>query len=107
MKSAFLVLKEQIKHFYLIRRLSLYEIKSENKNNYLGMAWELINPSIHIVIYWFVFSSIRHREPIDMNGEMVPFFPWLVAGFCLWFFIYLSIIIDFDSIYSRLNLLFQ
>lgn len=105
MKSAFLVLKEQLKHFYLIRRLSLYEIKSENKNNYLGMVWEIINPSIQIMIYWFVFSSIRHREPIDMNGQMVPFFPWLVAGFFLWFFIYQSIIKGSSSIYSRLKML--
>ena len=39
MNNALTVLKEQIKHFYLIRRLSVYELKSKNKNNYLGMAW--------------------------------------------------------------------
>src|SRR5699024_4591779 len=37
--------------------------------------------------------------------EMVPFFPWLVAGFFLWFFIYQSIIKGSSSIYSRLKML--
>ena len=52
MNSAIKVIKEQIEHFYLIRRLSLYELKSKNKSNYLGMAWEVINPVIQILIYW-------------------------------------------------------
>ncbi len=40
MKSAVLICKELYQSFYLIRRLSVYEIKSKNKNNYLGIAWE-------------------------------------------------------------------
>ena len=60
------VLKEQIQNFYLIRRLSLYELKSKNKNNYLGMAWEVINPSIQILIYWFVFGTINKRADVEI-----------------------------------------
>src|SRR5699024_9668971 len=105
MKSAFKVLKEQIDHFYLIRRLSLYEIKSKNKNNYLGFAWEIINPAIQLVIYWFVFGTIRKRAPIEMNGIEVDFFPWLLAAFFLWLFCYQSIIQGSKSIYSRLKML--
>lgn len=105
MKSAFTVLKEQINYFYLIRRLSLYEIKSKNHNNYLGTAWEIINPAIQLLIYWFVFGSIRIREPIDMNGIEVSFFPWLLAGFFLWTFSYQSLIQGSQSIYTRLRML--
>jgi len=105
MKSALIVIKEQIKHFYLVRRLSLYELKSQNKNNYLGVAWEIINPAIQILIYWFVFSTIREREPIEMNGGEIPFFPWLLAGFFLWIFFYQSLIEGSKSIYSRLRML--
>src|SRR5690625_3645535 len=105
MKSAIKVIKEQFENFYLIRQLSLYEIKSQNKNNYLGMAWELINPAIQIMIYWFVFGTIRKRAPIEMGGVEVPFFAWLLAGFFLWIFCYQSIIKGSKAIYSRLRML--
>lgn len=105
MKAALTVIKEQINHFYLIRRLSLYEIKSKNRNNYLGMGWELINPAIQLMIYWFVFGTIRDRAPIEVNGVDIPFFTWLLAGFFLWTFSYQSIIKGSNSIYTRLRML--
>src|SRR5690625_3829240 len=105
MRAPITVLKEQVEHFYLIRRLSLYELKSKNKNNYLGIAWELINPSIQIAIYWFVFGTIRSRVPIEMSGIEIPFFSWLLAGFFLWIFFYQSTIEGSRSIYTRLRML--
>lgn len=105
MKSAINVLKEQIKHFYLIRRLSIYELKIKNKNNYLGVAWELINPMIQVLIYWFVFDTIRSREPVIVGGTEVPFFAWLLAAFILWIFVFQGIIEGSKSIYTRLRML--
>lgn len=105
MKSAIKVLKEQVENFYLIRRLSLYELKMQNKNNYLGMAWEIINPTIQVMIYWFVFGTIRNRAPIEVSGEEIPFFTWLLAGFFLWIFFYQSVIQGSKSIYTRLRML--
>ncbi|MBS4218962.1 ABC transporter permease [Bacillus sp. FJAT-49711] len=106
MKSAFLVIKEQVENFYLVRRLSLYELKSKNKSNYLGMAWEVINPIIQILIYWFVFGSIRHRADIEVAPGMdVPFIFWLLGGFTLWTFFYQSTLQGSKSIYSRLRML--
>lgn len=105
MRAAIMVLKEQIKNFYLIRRLSAYEIKSHNRNNYLGFAWEIINPSIQLVIYWFVFGTLRDRAPVVVAGVEVPFFTWLLAGFFIWTFCFQSIIQGSKSIYSRLRIL--
>jgi|SRR5690606_20707906 len=106
MKSALKVIKEQINHFYLIRRLSLYELESQNKSNYLGMAWEVINPLIQILIYWFVFGSIRHRAGVEITpGNEVPFIHWLLGGFILWNFFYQATIHGSKSIYSRLGML--
>lgn len=105
MRSSLKVLKEQIDNYYLIRRLSLYELKSKNKNNYLGMTWEIINPSIQLLIYWFVFGTIRQRAPIEVNGTEIPFFYWLLAGFFLWIFAYQSMIQGSKSIYIRLKIL--
>lgn len=105
MKSALKVLREQYNNFYLIRRLSFYEIKSNNKNNYLGMTWEILNPSIQLLIYWFVFGTIRDRAPIEFGETFVPFFPWLLAAFFLWIFCYQALIQGSKSIYTRLKLL--
>src|SRR5690625_1869459 len=106
MKAALKVIKEQISHFYLIRRLSLYELKNKNQNNYLGMTWEIINPSIQILIYWFVFGSIRQRADIQIsNGEEIPFVLWLISAFIVWILFYQATIQGSKSIYSRLRML--
>ncbi|HHU19104.1 MAG TPA: ABC transporter permease [Bacilli bacterium] len=107
MKSAFIVLKEQIQYFYLIRRLSIYELKSKNNDNYLGMAWELINPLFQIAIYWFVFGyGIRQRANIKLTGTLeVPFFYWMLAGMVIWLFFYRSIIEGSKAIYTRIRML--
>jgi teichoic acid transport system permease protein len=107
MKSLISVLQEQIKYFYLIRRLSLYELKSSNKSNYLGTAWEVLNPLIQILIFWFVFGyGIRQRAGIEVaEGMVVPFLQWMVPGFILWFFFFQSTIQASKSIYSRLRML--
>lgn len=105
MKSLFKLIQEQIEYFYLARRLSLYELKSSNKNNYLGMMWELLNPLTQILIYWFVFGTLRNRAPVIVNGEEVSFIIWLIVGFLVWIFFYQSSIQASKSIYSRLRML--
>lgn len=107
MKSMFTVIKEQISSFYLILRLSVFEMKSKNANNYLGMLWEIINPSIQLAIYWFVFGiGIRQGEDIDMGyGIEVPFFLWLATGMLVWFFANPAILEASKSIYTRIQLI--
>lgn len=106
MKSIWKVASEQVKYFYLIRRLSAYETKSKNRNNYLGSLWEIINPLIQLLIYWFVFQNVMNRSDIPLsNGQSVPYVFWLIAGFILWIFFYKSTIDGSSSIYSRIRIL--
>lgn len=105
MKSALIVLREQWNNLYLVRRLSLYELKSKNKNNYLGILWEFLNPAIQILIYWFVFGALRSRDPVSVGGIEVQFFSWLLAAFFLWNFFYQSTIQGSKSIYTKLRML--
>lgn len=106
MKTAKTVLIEQIQNFYLVRRLSLFELKNNNKNNYLGMAWEVINPSIQILIYWFVFGTINKRADVEiMPGMDVSYIAWLICGFILWIFFYQATIEGSKSVYTRLAML--
>lgn len=105
MKAAINVLREQLEHFYLIHRLSLFELKSNNNNNYLGMAWEILNPTIQILIYWFVFGSLRNRAPVDLDGKEIPFAAFLMVGFIVWNFFYQGTIQGSKSVYTRLAIL--
>lgn len=105
MVSMFKVLKEQYDNFHLINRLAAYELKSANNNNYLGSLWELLNPAIQIAIYWFVFGFVQDRDPITYEGGgTYEFFPWMLAGITIWFFIYPSITHGSKSIYTRLKM---
>ncbi|GHH97459.1 ABC transporter permease [Neobacillus kokaensis] len=107
MKSMITIIKEQISSFYLILRLSAFEMKSANSNNYLGRLWEVLNPITQLLIYWFIFGiGVRKGQNVTMeNGAEVPFFLWMVTGMIVWFFIYPSMLNSSKSIYSRLNLI--
>ncbi|MFB1097864.1 ABC transporter permease [Terribacillus sp. JSM ZJ617] len=111
MKSAITVLKEQFKHFNLIRRISLYELRNNNNANYLGLAWEIISPVIQIAIYWLVFGYLisggeGRTIPNPTPGEPdLQFFPWLVSGLIIWMFFQPAATQGAKSIYSRLRLL--
>ncbi|MFP7492536.1 ABC transporter permease [Terribacillus saccharophilus] len=111
MKSAITVLKEQFKHFNLIRRISLYELRNNNSANYLGLAWEVISPVIQIAIYWLVFGYLisggeGRSIPNPTPGEPdLQFFPWLVAGLLVWMFFQPAATQGAKSIFSRLRLL--
>lgn len=109
MRSVLTVIKEQIQSFYLVRRLSVYEMKSANSNNYLGVLWEIINPMIQITIYWFVFGfgifSSTGRGDVELSGELIPYFPWMLSGIVVWFFINQAILQGSKSVYTRIKMI--
>jgi teichoic acid transport system permease protein len=107
MKSLITIVREQINSFYLILRLSAFEMKSANTNNYLGRLWEILNPIIQLSIYWLVFGvGVRGGQKITMeNGAKVPFFIWMVSGMIVWFFVNPAISKSSKSIYSRIQLI--
>lgn len=107
MKSMITIIKEQISSFYLILRLSAFEMKSANVNNYLGRFWEILNPAIQLAIYWFVFGiGIRGGQKIPLeNGVQAPFFIWMATGMVVWFFVNPMITSTSRSIYSRIQLI--
>ncbi|QJF24698.1 ABC transporter permease [Mammaliicoccus vitulinus] len=98
MKAVYTVIKEHVKNFYLIQRLAQFQLKISNHDNYLGVAWELINPILQISVYWFAFGfGIRSNEPVDG----VPFIFWLLVGISMWFFINQGILEGTKSIASH------
>lgn len=93
--------REQIQSFYLTFRLASFQIKSDNKNNVLGVVWEFLNPLIQILMYWFVFG-IGIRGNAEIEG--VPFVFWMLAGIVMWFFVNAAILEGTRSVYQRYHL---
>ncbi|MDQ0185719.1 teichoic acid transport system permease protein [Cytobacillus kochii] len=84
-------------------------MKSANRNNYLGILWEIINPMIQIAIYWFVFGygifKAVGRPDVQMgDGGAIPYFSWMLSGIVVWFFINQSITMGSKSVYSRIKM---
>lgn len=100
MKSIFFIFKEQVQNLYLIKRLANFEIRISNTNNYLGTAWELINPLIQVSIYWFIFG-LGFKNNSAMEG--VPFIYWLIVGISMWFFVNQGVLDGTRSIASKYN----
>ncbi|MCK6089556.1 ABC transporter permease [Staphylococcus warneri] len=100
MKSSFFIFKEHLSNVYLIKRLAEFQIKISNKNNYLGVLWEVLNPFIQIMMYWFIFGlGFRSNRMI----EGTPFIFWLIVGISMWFFINQGILQGTKAITSKYN----
>lgn len=101
MKFIIQVIKEQIASLNLMFRLASYEMKSSYQMHYLGFLWQIINPSVQIIAFWFVFGmGIRGGQPV---GD-TPFFVWLVIGLIPWFFINSSVTEGSNSVFEKINL---
>ncbi|MDW8556138.1 ABC transporter permease, partial [Staphylococcus xylosus] len=98
MKSTCFVLKEQFNNLYLIKRLAEFQLKISNKKNYLGLAWELVNPVMQIAVFWFIFGLALKSNKI-MEG--VPFIYWLIVGISMWFFVNEGVLEGSKSITSK------
>jgi teichoic acid transport system permease protein len=103
------VLREHFSSLYMIFRLSIFEVKSEHSNNYLGMLWEILNPLIQIGIYWFVFDAIRHGKSVKIphggKEEDIQFLWWMLSGIVVWFFFNQSLLLGTKSIYTRIRMM--
>lgn len=66
----------------LILQLSVKDLKDKYLGSYLGFLWAVIQPTISILIFWFIFQVGFKSMPVDNY----PFILWLVAGIIPWFF---------------------
>lgn len=100
MNAIWTVFKEHIKNIYLIKRLAEFQLRISNHSNYLGIAWELINPAMQIAVYWFVFG-LGFRSNRMMEG--VPFIYWLIVGISMWFFVNQGVLEGTKAIATKYN----
>jgi len=67
----------------LLKDLVKNDFKSRYLNSYLGVLWAFIQPTITVVILWFVFQVGFKSAPM----QEMPFVLWLIAGIVPWFFL--------------------
>lgn len=82
-KAFYRFLKDIYQNRRLLKDLVKNDFKSRYLNNYLGILWAFIQPTITVLIFWFVFQVGFKSAPV----QDVPFFLWLIAGMIPWFFI--------------------
>ena len=66
----------------LLSSLTKNDLKQKYLGSYLGIAWAFIQPTVTILIFWFVFQVGFKSQPVDN----FPFILWLVTGMFPWFF---------------------
>ncbi|WP_238651035.1 ABC transporter permease [Paenibacillus piscarius] len=63
--------------------LSKKDFQTRYLGSFLGILWAFIQPTIQVLIFWFVFQVGFKNAPIDN----FPFILWLVSAMIPWFFI--------------------
>lgn len=66
----------------LLLDLAKNDFKSRYLGNYLGIFWAFIQPTITVLVFWFVFQVGFKSIPVNN----FPFILWLLAGMIPWFF---------------------
>ena len=67
----------------LLWQMTKRDFKQRYLGSYLGILWAFIQPTITVLIFWFVFQVGFKSMPVDN----FPFILWLVCGMFPWFFI--------------------
>lgn len=75
-------LKSIFQNRTLLWSLTKNDFKQRYLGNVLGITWAFIQPTVTILIFWFVFQVGFKTQPVDN----LPFILWLIAGMVPWFF---------------------
>ncbi|WP_372814337.1 ABC transporter permease [Paenibacillus sp.] len=76
-----------MKNRKMIWTLAIKDVQTKYLGSVLGIVWAFVQPTISILIYWFVFQIGFKSTPV---GD-IPFVLWLLTGLVPWFFISESI----------------
>lgn len=102
MNNIFKFLNEQWIHRRLIIGLTIYSIKSQYANHYLGLFWNLLQPAMQVGLYYVVFGLGLRGDRGDV-GEL-PFIIHLITGLFPWLFISGTINAASNAIQGQLSL---
>ncbi len=66
----------------LLLSLTKSDFRQQYLGSYLGITWAFVQPTVTILIFWFVFQVGFKSKPIND----CPFILWLTSGIIPWFF---------------------
>lgn len=75
-------LRDLFRGRHTIWELTKKDIRQRYLGSVLGVLWAFIQPTITVLIFWFVFQVGFKSMPVDH----FPFILWLVCGMFPWFF---------------------
>lgn len=67
----------------LLWEMTKRELRQRYLGSYLGILWAFIQPTVTVLIFWFVFQVGFKSMPVDN----FPFILWLIGGMIPWFYI--------------------
>lgn len=100
-KSIRYVLKENVTNVYRIFSIAKYELVAEMRDSRFGLFWNFASPAIQVATYFLVFGLGMSRG----KQEGIPYLPWVVVGFCAWWFIQPCIVQGCSAIFSKTNVI--
>ena len=71
----------------LILQLAKNDFKTKYAGSVFGIIWAFIQPTVTVVVYWFVFQiGLGAGDKMSPGGVTYAFVLWLMAGLVPWFF---------------------
>ncbi len=71
----------------LILQLAKNDFKTKYAGSVFGIIWAFIQPTVTVVVYWFVFQiGLGAGDKVSPAGVTYAFVLWLMAGLVPWFF---------------------
>lgn len=95
MRAALYVLKEITANMKRVLRLALYENKAKVGGMVFNKLWNVLNPLLQILVYWFVFGVGLKAQTV---GD-VPYVIWLTIGLLPWMSISQAMTTSSNSIF--------
>jgi lipopolysaccharide transport system permease protein/teichoic acid transport system permease protein len=75
-------LRDLYKSRAIIIELTRRDFVARYLGSYLGFIWAFVQPTVTILIFWFVFESGFKSQPV----ANFPFILWIATGLIPWFF---------------------
>jgi len=96
-------------HLYLIWVVARYENKAAFQGHYFGIAWEILDPLIQVLINFFVFGAMRSNSDVQVGLSedyytYVQFFPWMLVGMSAWLFMNRVTLLGSKSVEKKIKL---
>jgi len=100
-KSISYVIKENFNNLYRIFCIAKYELLADMRDSKFGVFWNFASPTIQVLTYWLVMGVGMERKGYDG----VPYLPWIIVGFSVWWFIQPCIVHGCSAVFSKTSVI--